>query len=218
MLFRSSVPDDPSTLSDDECSAILKTYLEAATYLTPYEAANLVEDAKISALRSRFEGKTFSLFTFPDANNLTFDSLGAIGIRTDGRGFGYNEGKAGGPYLVVNFQAGGVSLGTTQYIQFPKINYAIYSSVSFKAFHAYSGACVKVGERELISSTLDTDVYDIVISTTGGKTTISCGSASFELDEAVAKGKKALRFDVTRERDLTGWYDAFGFTAFLGAF
>ncbi len=213
-----SIPADPSTLSENEAATILKTYLEAASYLTPYESANLAEDAKISALRARFDGSKFALFAFPASGNLTFESVGAVGIHTDGLGFGWIADKVGESFLVVNFQDRGVAKGTTQYIEFPKINYALYSSVSFKAFHAYSGASVKVDGSDLISSTLDTSVYDIVISTSKGKTSISCGSVSFELDQSVAKGKKALRFDVTRDRELNGWYDAFGFTSFVGAF
>lgn len=213
----SSIPEDPSTLSQDETFEILKAYSGAANYLTPYELASFVEDPKITSLRKACEGE-FALFEFPEGEP-TFESLGAIGIKTDGLGFSYNTTKEEGrKYLTVNFQSGGVSKATTSYIEFPKINYALYSSVSFRAFHAYSGASVKVGSQDLIDSTLDTEIYDIVIATSKGKTTIACGSVSLELDEEVAKGKKALRFDVTRERALEGSYDSFCFTAFLGKF
>ncbi len=214
----SSIPEDPSTLSDDEALAILKTYTGAINHFTSYELDNYVEDARITALREACEGKEFAVFAFPEGEP-TFATIGAIGINTDGKGFVYNTTKEEGrKYLTVNFQSGGKSDAITQYIEFPKINYSLYSSVSFRAYHAYSGASVKVGSHDLIGSTLVTAIYDVVISTSKGKTTIACDTVSFELDADVVKGKKALRFDITRDRNLTAAYDAFAFTAFVGSF
>lgn len=208
-----SIPEDISSLSDEQARAILDAIGQAKSYFTPYEASHYVEDEKIVALRNLLVGKTFALYSLPEEYN--WDTVGSLGISTDGSGF---NGSGGTGWLGINFQNGGVSEGVTQYIEFPKTNFANFSSVSFKAYHGYSGAYVKVGELTLIESTVANEQLEITISTSGGKTTVSCGSVSIELDDETAKGKKSLRFDVTRERDLNMAYDAFFFTPFEGKY
>ena len=210
----SSLPDDVSSLSDEEAMAKMKEHAAITSYFTAYEAANYEEPAKISALRSSLSGKSTPLFALPPAYN--WYTVNAMGVYTDGKGF--NETPAEG-YMGINFQSGGKSDGVTQYVQFPLINYSAYASVAFKISHNYSGASVKVGENTLVASTVADNKLDVAISTSSGKTTISCGSASFELSEAVANGKEPLRFDITRERDLSATsYDSFTFSVFNGTF
>ena len=208
-----SIPEDLSSLSDEQARLILDAYGEATSYFTPYEASHYAEDEKISALRNLLKGKTFALFTLPDEYN--WETVGALGISTDGSGF---QGSASSNWLGINLQDGGVSKGVTQYIEFPKVNFANFSSVSFKVYHNYSGAYVKIGEQTLIEATTADEQLEINFSTSEGKTSISCGSVSIELDDEMAKGKKSLRFDITRERDLNMAYDSFFFTPFAGTY
>lgn len=210
----SSLPADPSALSDDESIALFKGYAEAVSYLTPYETIHYSEPAKVMALKNAIKGKTTSLFTIPEERNWT--SVRAIGIDTDGKGFSNNGGSE---YMGINFQSGGISDGITQYVKFPKINYALYSSVDFKIMHNYTGASVKVGESELITFNVKDTWVDVTIAkNSDGKMAITCGTTSIVLSDEVANGKANLRFDVTRDRSLSGMYDTFTFTKFVATF
>ncbi len=207
-----SLPEDPSSLSAEEAGEKMRAYAEMIDYLTPYEASTYVENVKIAALRNALKGETVQLFTLPDTYN--WDTIRAMGINTDGKGFG---GSAEEGILVINFQDGGKSDSITQFVEFPKINYSLYTSVSFKMKHGYDGASLKIGEETLTSS-IGTELGEVKIATSEGETTISYNGTTLTLSDEVAHGKEGLRFDITRDRDLSMAYDWFGFTPFVGEF
>ncbi len=211
--FIASLPSDASTLSEAEAGKKMSEYSSIVGYLTPYEAAHYSEDAKIASLKAALKGKSVSLFSLPEEYN--WDTIHALGIYTDGKGF---SGSAESNTLGINFQSGGVSDSITQYVEFPKVNYTLYSSVAFKMSHNYDGASVKVGEETLTSSIAKDTLAEVKIETSNGKTTISYNGTTLDLPSDVANGKKALRFDITRDRDLNMAYDTFTFTPFVATF
>jgi hypothetical protein len=211
--FIASLPEDPTSLSTDEKLAKLDSYILALSYLTPYQTLHFVEPSKVTALKNSLKGTSIALFALPDA--FTWESIGDIGIKTDGKSFG---GSKESGYLGINFQNGGVSDGDTQYVEFPKINYSLYSSVTFKIKHNMPGASVKVGESALLSEMERDTEYEVAVTFDESKATVSIGDASLELPEDVSKGESPLRFDVYRQRAREGQYDTFSFTPFKATF
>ena len=211
--FIASLPEDPSSLSKDEKLSKFDSYILALSYLTPYQASHFAEPNKVTSLKNSLKGTSISLFALPDA--FTWESIGAIGIKTDGKSFG---GSKEGGYLGINFQNGGVSDGDTQYVEFPRINYSLYGSVTFKIKHNMPGASVKAGESVLLSQMERDAEYEVTITSDGGKASIAIGDTSIELPEDVSKGESALRFDVYRQRAREGQYDTFSFTPFTAIF
>lgn len=211
--FIDSLPSDASTLTEDEAGKKMSEYSSIVGYLTPYEAAHYSEDAKIVSLKAALKGTSVNLFSLPE--EYIWDTIHALGIYTDGKGF---SGSAESNTLGINFQSGGVSDSITQYVEFPKVNYTLYGSVTFKMSHNYDGASVKVGEKTLTSSIAKDNLSEVKIETSNGKTTISYNGTALDLPSDVANGKKALRFDITRERDLNAAYDTFTITPFVATF
>ena len=222
-----SLPSEVKKGEEKDALLKLDNYLNSLSYLTPYEKESYVEPIKVTNLKKSLSGQQVDVLSLPTSLSSWAD-LNSIGIYTDASGFFLD-----GDFLRLDLQSGGVSSSNSQYVEFPKINYSLYSEVVFKFYTGgYANpnnttASIKVNGIDFISSTScpNSSSYSIIkIKTENGITSITSFSKdgvsnndSINLDNEVATGKKSLHLDIVRDRVLEGPnYDRFAFSSFVG--
>ncbi len=224
-----ALPDD---VSDDNKADAVTAYeeyanalAEAEANMTVYEKANYSAPSKIATVKTALAGETTEVLSIPSSGGGWYEA-NALGIYSDATNFGVNfyaaNDNVSSNYVSIDLQSGGCYTGDhTYYIDFPKINYAAYSKVSFflASPSGWQGFALKVDGKDWASGLYwgdrETWGVEVTISTSGDSTQIDTDYTDpLELSEDVAKGKKALRFERTRN-DGTGkdQYDSFAFTS-----
>ncbi len=222
-----ALPDD---VSDDNKADAVTAYeeyanalAEAEANMTAYEKANYSAPSKIATVKTALTGQTTEVLSIPSSGGSWYEA-NARGIYSDanfGVSFNAANDNVSSNYVSIDLQSGGYTGDHTYYIDFPKINYAAYSKVSFflASPSDWKGFALKVDGKDWASGLYwgdrETWGVEVTISTSGDSTQIDTDYTDpLELSEDVAKGKKALRFERTRNGG-TGkdQYDSFAFTS-----
>ncbi len=220
-----ALPDEVNEDNKDAAVTAYKEYAnalaEAEANMTAYEKANYSAPSKIATVKTALAEETTEVLSIPSSGGSWYEA-NALGVYSDanfGVSFNAANDEVFSNYVSIGLQDGGYTGDHTYYIDFPKINYAAYSKVSFflASPSSWQGFALKVDGKDwaggLYWGDRETWGVEVTISTSGDSTQIDTDYTDpLTLSEDVAKGKKALRLERTRN-GATGGYDSFAFTS-----